>query len=73
MAGFAGAFVDREAETRGMDFIDRVSDLLSYTNWSHTEPGLGEGQARCYEPGLERLRPEPKQLLNACVRRRTSK
>lgn len=22
-AGFAGAFVDREAETRGMDFIDR--------------------------------------------------
>jgi hypothetical protein len=22
-AGFAGAFVDREAETRGLDFIDR--------------------------------------------------
>jgi hypothetical protein len=22
-AGFAGAFIDREAETRGMDFIDR--------------------------------------------------
>ncbi|CAL5867056.1 uncharacterized protein PFLUO_LOCUS1268 [Penicillium psychrofluorescens] len=23
MAGFAGAFVDREVETRGLDFIDR--------------------------------------------------
>lgn len=22
-AGFAGAFIDREAETRGMDYIDR--------------------------------------------------
>jgi hypothetical protein len=22
-AGFAGAFIDREAETRGLDFIDR--------------------------------------------------
>lgn len=23
MAGFAGAFVDREVETRGLDFIDK--------------------------------------------------
>ncbi|RSH80318.1 uncharacterized protein EHS24_008894 [Apiotrichum porosum] len=23
LAGFAGAFIDREAETRGLDFIDR--------------------------------------------------
>lgn len=23
MAGLAGAFIDREAETRGLDFIDR--------------------------------------------------
>lgn len=23
MAGFAGAFVDREVESRGLDFIDR--------------------------------------------------
>ncbi|KAJ5921663.1 CipC1 protein [Penicillium verhagenii] len=23
MAGFAGAFIDREAETKGLDFIDR--------------------------------------------------
>ena len=23
MAGFAGAFIDREVETKGMDFIDR--------------------------------------------------
>lgn len=23
MAGFAGAFIDREVETRGLDFIDR--------------------------------------------------
>lgn len=23
LAGFAAAFIDREAETRGMDFIDR--------------------------------------------------
>jgi len=23
LAGFAGAFVDREAETKGLDFIDR--------------------------------------------------
>lgn len=23
MAGFAGAFIDREVETRGLDFIDK--------------------------------------------------
>lgn len=23
MAGFAGAFIDREVETRGLDFVDR--------------------------------------------------
>lgn len=23
MAGFAGAFIDREVETKGLDFIDR--------------------------------------------------
>jgi hypothetical protein len=28
-AGFAGAFIDREAETRGMDFIDREKAKVS--------------------------------------------
>lgn len=29
-AGFAGAFIDRETETRGMDFIDKEKAKVRY-------------------------------------------
>ncbi|CRG88998.1 hypothetical protein PISL3812_06033 [Talaromyces islandicus] len=35
MAGFAGAFVDREVETRGLDFIDR--EKAKYQARQHIE------------------------------------
>lgn len=41
MAGFAGAFIDREAETKGLDFLDR--EKAKHHARQHIERG-GEGQ-----------------------------
>jgi hypothetical protein len=35
MAGFAGAFIDREVESRGLDFIDR--EKAKYQARQHIE------------------------------------
>lgn len=41
MAGFAGAFIDREAETKGLDFLDR--EKAKHHAREHIERG-GQGQ-----------------------------
>jgi hypothetical protein len=33
LAGFSGAFVDREVETRGLDFIDKEKAKRQGTSW----------------------------------------
>ncbi|KZO97943.1 hypothetical protein CALVIDRAFT_526270 [Calocera viscosa TUFC12733] len=40
VAGFAGAFVDREVETRGLDFID--SEKAKYQAKQQAEQGLAD-------------------------------
>jgi hypothetical protein len=40
LAGFAGAFIDREVETRGLDFVDR--EEVKYKARRHTESAYDE-------------------------------
>ncbi|KAL2866090.1 DUF3759 domain-containing protein [Aspergillus lucknowensis] len=42
LAGFAGAFIDREAETRGLDFLDREKAKR------HAHRALEEASSRDY-------------------------
>jgi len=39
LAGFAGAFVDREVETRGLDFIDKEKAKRQATEQAHDALG----------------------------------
>ncbi|KAI0064163.1 hypothetical protein BV25DRAFT_1823732 [Artomyces pyxidatus] len=40
LAGFAGAFIDREAETHGLDFLDK--EKAKYDARKHAETALAE-------------------------------
>ncbi|KAF9519795.1 hypothetical protein BS47DRAFT_1287806 [Hydnum rufescens UP504] len=52
LAGFTGAFVDREVETRGLDYIDRERAKRDATDQAHQ--GLADSYVDPY-PELGRL------------------
>ncbi|GJE86705.1 DUF3759 domain-containing protein [Phanerochaete sordida] len=44
LAGFAGAFIDREAETKGLDFVDREKAKYEASRQCHEAYDQNNGQ-----------------------------